>query len=311
MPLYLVTSNAIGRGGIHLFDSECGELQQLLRGSFRGITRGPDDAWYVVSGNRNPQKDVSVIHRLDPHTWRSEPIAQLPVKDSHDLRWFDGAFYLVASVGNQILKLDAGCRLVETFRLAESEDDTCHVNCLAWIDGTLHCTVFTLTPGDREEKRGTGIWHTDGKLLRLDFAGRSSTVVHEALWQPHSLVPRPDGLYLVESHRSTITRIDLDDGSSQVMRQYSGFLRGLAFSADEVVLGVCVMYARDRHRLRPLPWFRQWGERLRPFAGLLVLDERLRVRRRVPMPLAEVYDIVAVDEPSPAAPQPLTPSAGD
>jgi len=295
MPQYLVTSNSIVQGGVYLLDSATGEVRRVLKGSYRGLTRGPDGAFYAVTGQRNPKRDVSTIVRLTTDPWHAEPLAVHPVKDSHDLKWIGGSFYLVASVGNRILRLDAGGGLLDEFRLAPDDRDTCHVNCLVEADGALLCTVFTLTPGDRREKNHTGAWHTDGKLLRLDWDARRFTVLQEGLCQPHSLTPRPEGLYLVESHTSSITLLPPGgEGPPRRVAQHYGFLRGLAFGPGEAVLGHCIMYTRDRRRFRPLPWWLGLREKFSRFMGLWVVDERWRVRRRVHIEEAEVYDVLAL-----------------
>jgi hypothetical protein len=296
MAHYLLTSNSQIAGGVYLLDSRSGEVQRVLRGSFRGITRGPDGAWYTVTGSRNTTKDTSTIHRLELSTLDTEIIAEYPVKDSHDLKWVDGHFYLVGSVGNQVLRLDAQGQLVDRIQIVEHPDDICHVNCLIGMNGGVYCTVFTLSPGTRREKTDTGLWHTEGKLLRLDWERKSYEVVHEPLCQPHSLVERPDGVYLVESHVSTVTRLDRATGKSKRIIQYYGFLRGLSIEDDETLLGVCVMYTKTRKKFRPLPWYRQLQERYFPFAGVLIMDPSWKVRKKIAIPHAEVYDIVRLDD---------------
>lgn len=295
MAHYVFTSNAVRESGVYLLDSQAGGPRKILAGSFRGATRGPDGCFYAVSGIRNPKKDVSTIYRIDPETWRSEQLTSHPLRDSHDLKWIDGHFYLVASVGNWILKLDAQGREVDRMQIVEDARDICHVNCLVRWQGDLYCTVFTLTPGERREKRLTAAWHTEGKLLKLDFARRRFEVVHEPLCQPHSLTPHGLSLYVIESHISAIVRLEAGQTAHTTVASYRGFLRGLAFGPGEAVLGVCVMYTRDRRRLRPLPWLRQLQERWLPFAGLLVLDPDWKVRRRIPLPHAEVYEVLRID----------------
>jgi hypothetical protein len=58
------------------------------------------------------------------------------------------------------------------------------------------------------------------------------------------------------------------------------------------------MHRAGRRRLRPLPLWKRWQERLFPFTGLLVVDQQTgAVRRRVRLPAdARVYDIVRRDE---------------
>lgn len=296
MAYYLLTNAAKSNGGAFLIDTTRGRKRKVLRGSFRGVTQAPDGSFWVVSGSRRTQAEKSAVHRIDPRDWSSEKIGDYEVRDSHDLRWFRGHFYLVASVGNVILKLDREGREVDRMQIVEDARDIVHVNCLTEIDGALYCTIFTLTPGERKLKSATGAWHTEGKLLKLDFDNKRFDIVYEPLCQPHSLIPRPEGLYVVESHLSTLSRLDLQRGTCERIRQYRGFLRGLAFTPGEAVLGCCVMYVQDRRRMRPLPWLRQKLEELFPFSGLYVLDDRTwKVRHRVPIEFSEPYELLPLD----------------
>ncbi len=297
MPSYLVSSASRTTGGTFILDSKTGRTRRLLRGGSRGITRGPDGAYYVVSGTRNPEDQFSSIHRLDPHSWACELVTQLPLIDCHDFRWIDDAFYLVASLGNQIVRLNADLSMRDRFQVVQDDRDICHVNCLMTAPDGLYCSIFTLTPGERAEKRLTGAWHTEGKILRVHWETGAFDVLFEPLAQPHSLVPHAGQIYLLESHRSCLTRVDLGGGVSQVIAHYRGFLRGLHISESEALMGVCVLYPADRRRLKALPRLRLWLERRFPFAGVLVLDPRTwRVRKRIVMEEAEVYDIVPIPE---------------
>src|SRR5262249_41104595 len=209
MAHYLYTSSSDDVGGLFLLDSATGESRRLLTGSYRGFTRGPDGCYYVVSGSRNRENDPNLVHRteiyrVDPARWEAEQVAEHPIGDAHDLRWFDGHFYLVASVGNQIVRLDERFQPGDRMQIGEDERDVCHVNCLEEIDGQLYCSIFTLSPGERREKRLLGVWQNEGKILKLDYAARRFEVVHEPLAQPHSLVFRRGDLYVAESHKSCL-----------------------------------------------------------------------------------------------------------
>jgi hypothetical protein len=288
---YLFTNAARTGGGLYLLDTADGAMTRVLEGSFRGLTEGAD-GFYVVSGYRNPAEDVSIVHRIEPDTWRSEALATHPVKDSHDLRWNGDGFYLVASVGNRILRLDRQGALIDSLQIIDDERDICHVNCLTSFRGELYCAVFTLSPGDRESKRLTGAWHAEGKILRLDWPAKSWEIAYEPLAQPHSLVATSEELLLVESHKARVVSLDRSFGTARVLGQYSGFLRGLSCPDDEALIGVSTMYDKDRRRLRPLPLLHRLEERYRPFAGLLLVDPKTwRIRRRFPLEGAQVYDI--------------------
>src|SRR5262249_26995193 len=142
----------------------------------------------------------SALHRLRPEDWSAELVAELPLGDCHDLHWIDGHFYLVASLGNQIVRLNAECRPVDRMQIVEDERDICHVNSITAADGQLFCSIFTLSPGERKEKRYTDAWFHEGKILRLDFPRRTYDIFHEPLCQPHSLSCFQGALHLVESH---------------------------------------------------------------------------------------------------------------
>lgn len=297
MARYLFTNAARTGGGLYLLDTASGEMTRVLEGSFRGLTEGDDGCYYVVSGYRNPAEDVSIIHRVEPDTWRSEILATHTVKDSHDLRWNGDGFYLVASVGNRILRLDRQGALIDTMQIIEDDRDICHVNCLTTFDGDLYCAIFTLSPGDRESKRETGAWHTEGKILRVDWAAKSWKIAYEPLAQPHSLIATGKGLLLVESHKARVITLERPLRTACATAQYSGFLRGLAVGPEEALIGVSTMYDKDRRRLRPLPLINQLEERLRPFAGLLLVDPNTwEIRRRFPLEAAQVYDIHRLSE---------------
>jgi hypothetical protein len=297
MARYLVTSSARKVGGLFLLDSATGATRKLLEGSYRGLTRGPDGGYYVVSGSRSQQAPHAAIYRVDPGSGESELLAEHAIGDSHDLRWIDGHFYLVASLGNQIVRLDERCRMIDRMQIVEDDRDVCHVNCLSRMDGELYCSIFTLSPGERKDKRLTGAWHTEGKVLKLDYGAREFEIAYEPLGQPHSLVPGDGALYLVESFHSRVTRVDLARRQANVLRAYTGFVRGLEFGPGEALLGVSLLDRKDRRILKPLSPVGRLLERVQRFAGVLVVDPKTwRVRRRIPLPGTEVYEILCLGE---------------
>ena len=291
MPRYLFSSASKSErcGGVFTFDSRTGERQQVVRAPCRGLTPGPDGCFFAVDRD-------SAVHRIVPGTWRSEIVARVDAGDAHDLRWIEGGFFLIASLGNRLLRLDAEFRVVDEMRVVDDERDICHLNCLAWTDGALYCTLFTLTPGDRKIKRLTGAWMTEGKVIRVDMSSKRFEVVQEPLGQPHNPTPRPDGLYLTESHWGRVTRVDTAARGAEVAGRYYGFVRGLAFGREETLVGVCRLYRRERLALQQLPRLQHWRERLFPFAGILVVDPKTwRTRRRHRLRSFDVYDIVPLD----------------
>src|SRR4051812_43382222 len=119
MARYLFSSSSKAVGGVFLLDSGTRATRRALESSSRGLTRGPDGAYYVVCGYRNPAEGSSTLHRIDPESWAAELVAEYPLGDCHDLKWIDGHFYLVASLGNQIVRLDRSCREADRMQIVE------------------------------------------------------------------------------------------------------------------------------------------------------------------------------------------------
>src|SRR4051812_2327025 len=105
MSRYLFTSSSKTVGGVFLLDTRRKAPERVMDGPFRGMTEGPDGSIYVVSGYRDPEQGHSVFYRLDPATWKSEKLAEYPIGDCHDFKWIGDHFYLVASLGNQVIRL--------------------------------------------------------------------------------------------------------------------------------------------------------------------------------------------------------------
>jgi len=294
MASYLVSSVSAHRGGVFRFDSDTGQIRLLLRGRFRGLTIGEDNWIYTVSGCRTHRREVEThLFRLHPESGDSVDLGPVPWRACHDLRWYRGHFYLVASIGNSIVRLDRNLREVDRMQIVADEEDICHVNCLAEHDGELYCSIFTLSSGTRAEKRGSPQWTSEGKILRLDWEQRRFSVCAEPLAQPHSLNWRGPWLYLLESHTSAVSRVDVETGRIERLAHISGFMRGLAFTPGEAVIGVCQMFRSERSQSRLVPFLARLRDRFQPFQGLLVVDpETWKIRRRVAWPLAEAYDIL-------------------
>ncbi len=302
MPHYVYSSVSRIGGGVFLFDSSAGESELLLPGRFRGLTRARDGWIYAVTGaRRHHAAPPTHIHRVCPITRTHEDLGPVPWKACHDLKWLRDSFYLVASISNTIARLDCDLREIDRFQLVPDERDVCHVNCLGDCDGELYCSVFTLSPGTRAEKRLTAAWTTEGKVLRLDFDRKRFEVAYETLAQPHSLNFREGVLYLTESHSSRITTLNLQDGSSRVVAQLSGFVRGLSFGPGEVLAATSRMFAYERRQSRHVPWLTRLRDRLRPFSGFYHLDRNWNIHRRSALGESEVYDVLALERASPSA----------
>jgi hypothetical protein len=304
VPHYLLSSVSQLEGGIFLFDSSTGKCDRLLRGRFRGMTFGPDGWVYAVTGIRRHDLAFQTrFFRLDPSTGATEDLGPAPWKACHDLRWMDGHFYLVASIGNQVIRLDRSLQPTGRLQVVESDEDICHLNCLAARDGRLFASLFTLSAGTQEDKRCSREWASEGKLIELDFEAETYTLLHEPLAQPHSLVWQENRLLLLESHTSRVTEWDSVSGRARQVAQLTGFLRGMAVGSEEVVVGTSRMFTHHRRSSPSVDWKTRLRERFLPFAGVYCLDPiTWRQRRRYSLSGIEIYDILAL---SPGALSPI------
>lgn len=296
MPRYLFTSASPKRGGLFSLDTSFGDVKQISDLKCWGLTRGHDGAFYFVGGSGTTHPPRAVFYRYAPGG-RVEQVAEHEIGYSHDLKKFGDYYFLVASLGNQIVRFDEQFRLVDRMQIVENDGDVCHVNSLELCEGSLYCTIFTLAQGLRREKRFSGAWHMEGKCLKLNWEEKSWEILAEPFGQPHSLTYHQGAFYLTESHLAQVTWLDPVSREKRVVAKYSNFVRGLCFAPEETLVGTCIRYRGDRKRLQHLPWWRIWQERLFPFAGVMVVDPvTWRVRRKYSLPETEVYDIRALDE---------------
>ncbi|MFN3650813.1 MAG: DUF4915 domain-containing protein [Armatimonadota bacterium] len=281
MPSLLTTSHTPAHGGVFLLNTETAETRKILDVPCRGITRGPD-GYYTV-------ENFGVVHYLDPKTWQPVRRAETGYAWCHDLKWFGGYFYLVASKGNWVVRLDSDFRELDRMQIVESDDDVCHANCIEEMDGELILSIFTLVPGKREEKNGSHPWRHDGKVLRLDWQRRGYEVLHEPLSQPHSLNWRDGQIYCCESYTSKLSVIPGGGQRHRTLRKLNGFVRGLTFDGDRAFVGV------TRRRLEHYHPMVRWWARLTRWCGVLEMDANTwKPLRRYPLPSRQVYDLTVV-----------------
>lgn len=284
MPRLLVTncSHDPDAAGIYLLETRTGDVKRVLTHPIRGVTSTPAGIFAV--GNKG------TIYHLDPAKWVSRQVADLKFDGSHDLRWINGEFFLVASLGNLVIRFDTDFRELDRMKIVDDDGDVCHANCLVQMDGDLLLSIFTLSPGRREEKRHGLPWRTEGKILRLDWEKKQFSIAYQPLSQPHSLVPQGSDLYLCESFTSEISRVSLSTGTKDVAKKEAGFVRGLAFSGGLAYAGVSRVRARRNFLQKMQGLFHMR-------CGVVEFDPASwKVRRRFKLPGSETYEILPLED---------------
>lgn len=283
MARLLITTCTPPQEGVYLLDTSGPKVTRLHNRPTRGITEGPNGFYFV-------EHRGSIFH-LCPETWQVIRKLETGLEGCHDLRWIGEEFFLVSSYGNRISRYDRKLRLLDSMQIVEDEGDVCHANCLIEVDGEFLLSVFTLTPGRREEKRNGEIWRHDGKVLRLEWGRKSYEILYEPLSQPHSLVWRDGRLFCCESFTSELAVIEPKTRSKRRLRRLHGFVRGLAFAGNTAYVGI----SRLKRPTPPTRWER-FLSRFRLPCGVLEMDARTwRIRRAFPIPGSEVYDILILD----------------
>lgn len=288
MSRLLITNHSRNRhGGIYLLDPHTKRLRKLYGQPTRGLTRADDGQYYFVH-------EDGTVFRLEPESWQVTRVAQTGFHLCHDLRFIGDCFYLVASRGNHVVRLDRQGKVIDLMQIVEKDGDVCHANCITQADGELLLTIFTLSPGKRTKKTRSGSWQREGKVLRLDWRRKAFEVLHEPLAQPHNPVWHQGRLYLCESRASQVVVLSADWKTKETVSRLYGFVRGLQFVGDSLYVGVSKI---DRN---PTRW-QQFKDLFRVSCGVMELDAQTgALKRKFRVPGIQVYDVLALDVPQAA-----------
>jgi uncharacterized protein (TIGR03032 family) len=149
------------------------------------------------------------------------------------------------------------------FVKALSGDDRCHLNGLAMLnDRPGYVTAFAVN----DEPEGWRPQRTTGGIL-MEVA--SGEIMVRGMSMPHS--PRLYGneLWVLESGRGTLARVDRRNGSLDTVAEFSGFTRGLDFSGNLAFVGLSQV--RQSSVIGGLPLTDRLPEEER-FCGIQVLN---------------------------------------
>ncbi|MEM6689235.1 MAG: TIGR03032 family protein [Planctomycetota bacterium] len=110
--------------------------------------------------------------------------------------------------------------------------DQCHLNGMAVVDGEAR--YFTAL-GDTADDAGWRQNKRDGGIL-LDR--KNDIIMLEGLSMPHSPRVHRDELYLLESGRGALCRVDIANGRTETIIELPGFVRGLDFVGQYAFVGL-------------------------------------------------------------------------
>lgn len=193
--------------------------------------------------------------------------------DLHDVLWHDDHVYVVGTQLNLVFKFDAAFAEIDHWAMP-GEPDSQHINSVCMHEGRLLASRF----GNFEQHRGyKGITRGAGEVFDIV----SGEVVIGGLSQPHSLKSVDGRLWLCDSESHTLRAYR--DFEADGEYRFDGYVRGLAFGASEIYLGL------SRSRNDP--------DGTLSSASIVVLDRtRMSVLGRIDLPAAEVYDLCLVGD---------------
>lgn len=154
----------------------------------------------------------------------------------HDVAWAGDRLWAVATRFSCLVTLDERHSFVPQWRPSFISDlqpeDRCHLNGMAVVDDRV---TYVTALGTTDVAGGWRERKADGGVV-LDVA--SGEVVAGGLSMPHSPRWYRDQLWVLESGRGHLSRVDLATGRLDPVAELPGFTRGLAFAGRYAFVGL-------------------------------------------------------------------------
>jgi len=142
-------------------------------------------------------------------------------------------------------------------------EDRCHLNGLAMVKNRpryVTCLGETDSPGGWRDNKASG-----GLVIDI----RTDDILLRGLAMPHSPRYHRDDLYVLNSGAGELLKIDVKDGSYDVVCQLQGYLRGLCFVDHYAIVGLCKI--RETNIFGGMPVQQKYDRLL---CGVAVVDLR-------------------------------------
>jgi len=191
------------------------------------------------------------------------------VKNGHDIRLVDGQLVVMSTGENQVHWYDLAGRLVTRWQ-APGIGDAWHLNCLYPVRGALYASAFGRFENHRD-------WHDRGQMSGFVFNLATEERVMDSLWHPHS--PRKvDGRWMACESGTSSLAVKANGRVERI--ELRGYPRGMDAYGDYLYVGESVVRGKEKD------------------GSVAVLDRKsLELVDRLPIPLPEVYEVLAVPDP--------------
>ncbi len=140
-------------------------------------------------------------------------------------------------------------------------EDRCHLNGLAMRDGK---PTYVTALGETDSKGGWRANKANGGIL-MDIA--SNEVMVRGLSMPHSPRWYRGKLWVLESGEGTLSVVDIDQGTTEVVAKMPGFTRGISFYKNLAFIGLSQV--RESALFSGLPIIERYPERK---CGVWIID---------------------------------------
>lgn len=152
------------------------------------------------------------------------------IRDVHDILAYEGKLYVVSTGTNEVFEASAeSYEILNRFKF-KGKGDAWHLNCLEVYEGNLLLTAF----GRFRRHRGYK-GKTQGRGIALDlFTGK---VLLKGFSQPHSPKIIDGRLFMCDSERKTVERIDVATGYKTIL-EFENYTRGISYSDEYIFVGI-------------------------------------------------------------------------
>lgn len=179
--------------------------------------------------------------------------------DIHELVWDgEGTVWFVNTLFSCLCTLDGASSFVPRWRpwfvSAYSPEDRCHLNGLAVRDGVVR---YVTALGETDDPQGWRANKRNGGLL-IDCV--ENRVIVRGLSMPHSPRWYRDSLWVLESGRGALVKVDPDTGAKTDVAFVPGFARGMDFMGPIAFIGLSQL--RETNAFTDIPITEDNADRL-------------------------------------------------
>ncbi len=225
----------------------------------------------VIAYQDNDGKSIRVIK----DGWTKEIGLGDSRLDFHDVFFWQGKTYVVATETNSVLLLNENYEQLDAWRLP-GENDALHLNSITLYEDRLLASVFGRFQYQREYKKGS---IERGEVIDI----QTGETFIDGLSQPHSLTVMDDLLYICNSEERQVRVYH----GSELLQQIDvpGYTRGLEISGENIYVGISLTRNESPHK------------RGVDTATIIVLDrETMQQKDKISLPCSEIYNILTIPD---------------